>query len=52
LPDIFSHLHPEIAVDVLNLFNQVYAYRIGTGYVGSAYGPPRRVFVRLSVPFS
>jgi hypothetical protein len=50
--DIFSHLHPEIAVDVFNLFNQVYAYRIGTGYVGSAYGPLRRVFVRLSVPFS
>jgi outer membrane receptor protein involved in Fe transport len=50
--DISSHLHPEIAVDVLNLFDQVYAYRIGTGYVGSAYGPPRRVFVRLSVPFS
>ena len=49
---IFAHLHPEIAVDVLNLFNQVYAYRIGTGYVGSAYGPLRRVFVRLSVPFS
>jgi hypothetical protein len=50
--DIFSHLRPEIAVDVLNLFNEVYAYRIGTGYVGSAYGPLRRVFVRLSVPFS
>ena len=50
--DIFSHLRPEIAVDVLNSFNEVYAYRIGTGYVGSAYGPLRRVFVRLSVPFS
>jgi hypothetical protein len=34
------------------MFNEVYAYRIGTGYVGSAYGPLRRVFVRLSVPFS
>ncbi len=50
--DILSHLHPEIAIDVFNLFNQVYAYRIGTGYVGSAYGPLRRVFVRLAVPFS
>ena len=29
-----------------------YAYRIGTGYVGSAYGPLRRVMVRLSVPFT
>jgi hypothetical protein len=50
--DIFSHQHPEIAIDVLNLFDQVYAYRIGTGYVGSAYGPLRRVLVRLSVPLS
>jgi len=50
--DIFSRLHPEIAIDVFNLFNEVYAYRIGTGYVGSAYGPLRRVFARLAVPFS
>lgn len=49
--DLFRHSNPEIAIDVFNLFNQVYAYRIGTGYVGSAYGPLRRVFVRLAVPF-
>jgi len=45
-------LHPELAVDVLNAFDDVYAIRIATGYVGSAYGPLRRVMVRLSVPFS
>lgn len=44
-------LRPEVALDVLNAFDDVYAIRIATGYVGSAYGPPRRVMLRLSVPF-
>jgi hypothetical protein len=44
-------LHPEVALDVLNAFNDVYAIRIATGYVGSAYGPLRRMMLRLSVPF-
>ena len=49
-------LRPEVAFDVLNLFNEVYAYRIATGYstggeVGSAYAPLRQVRVRVSVPF-
>jgi len=44
-------LHPEVAFDVFNVFNEVYAYRIATGYGGSAYGPPRRVNVRLVIPF-
>ena len=44
-------LQPEVAFDVFNVFNDVYAYRIATGYVGSAYGPPRRVNVRLVIPF-
>ena len=45
-------LRPEVAIDVLNAFDDVYAIRIATGYVGSAYGPLRRVMVRLAVPFS
>ena len=45
-------LRPEVALDVLNAFNDVYAIRIATGYVGSAYAPLRRVVLRLSVPFS
>jgi hypothetical protein len=44
-------LRPELAFDVYNLFNDVYAYRISTGYVGSAYAPLRRIAVRLIVPF-
>jgi outer membrane cobalamin receptor len=44
-------LHPEVAVDVLNAFDAVYAIRIANGLVGSAYGPLRQVDVRLSVPF-
>ena len=42
-------LHPEVALDVLNAFDDVYAIRIATGYVGSAYGPLRRVMLRLTV---
>ena len=42
-------LHPEVALDVFNVFNDVYKYRIATGYVGSAYGPLRRVDVRLII---
>ncbi len=41
---------PEVALDVLNLFDDVYAYRIATGYIGSAYGSPRRFMVRVSIP--
>jgi hypothetical protein len=44
-------LRPEVAFDVFNVFNDIYAYRIGTGYVGSAYAPLRRVNVRLIIPF-
>jgi hypothetical protein len=45
-------LRPELAVDVRNLFDVVYAYRIATGSLsGSAYGPLRTVDVRLILPF-
>ncbi|HUJ59120.1 MAG TPA: TonB-dependent receptor [Kofleriaceae bacterium] len=40
------------AVDVLNLFDEHYAYRIGNGFVGSSYGAPRTVFVSLSLPLA
>jgi outer membrane receptor protein involved in Fe transport len=40
---------PEAAVDILNLFDELWAYRIGTAsVVGSAYAPLRRVFGRLT----
>jgi len=44
-------LRPELALDVFNVFDDVYAVRIATGYVGSAYGPLRRVNVRLKASF-
>lgn len=42
---------PELAIDVLNVFDDVYAIRIATGYVGSAFGPLRRVNVRIKASF-
>ena len=44
-------LRPEVAVDVLNAFDAVYAIRIANGFVGSAYGALRQVDVRVMVPF-
>lgn len=44
-------LHPEVAVDVFNALDAVYAIRIGNGFVGSAYGPLRQVNGRLTIPF-
>jgi hypothetical protein len=45
-------LQPELALDVRNLFDVVYAYRVATGSpAGSAYGPLRSVEVRLILPF-
>jgi hypothetical protein len=49
---VSPHLRPEVAVDVFNVFDDVYASRLGNGYVGSAYGALRHVDVRLTVPFS
>jgi hypothetical protein len=44
-------LRPEVALDVRNLFNVVYAYRIATGSLaGSAYGSLREVILRLILP--
>jgi hypothetical protein len=45
-------LHPEVAFDVFNVFDEIYPTRIGNGYIGSAYGALRHVDVRLTVPFS
>ena len=41
---------PEVAFDVFNLFNDLYAYRIGTGFFGnSQFGALRRFDIRLIV---
>lgn len=47
------HAYPvKVAVDVINVADAHYAYRIGNGFVGSSYGAPRTVFLSLSLPFS
>lgn len=46
----FAALHPEVAIDVFNVFNAAYAIRIANGFVGSAYGALRQVDLRLTVP--
>lgn len=45
-------LQPRVAVDVINLFDARYAYRIANGFVGSSYAAPRSVFVRLAIPLT
>jgi len=42
----------KLAVDIVNLFDAHYAYRIGNGFVGSSYGAARSVFVSISVPLA
>jgi hypothetical protein len=45
-------LRPELAIDVRNLFDVVYAYRISTGSLaGTAYGSLREVDLRLTIPW-
>jgi outer membrane cobalamin receptor len=42
----------KVGVDVINVADAHYAYRIGNGFVGSSYGAPRTVFLSLSLPLS
>ncbi len=43
-------LRPKVAVDIVNLLDAHYAYRIGNAFVGSSYAAPRSVFARLAIP--
>lgn len=45
-------LRPRVAVDIINLFDAHYAFRIGNGFVGSSYAAPRSVFLRIAIPLS
>ncbi len=50
--DWSSGFKTEFALDVQNVFNVVYAYRIATGSLaGTAYAPLRAVNMRLLIPF-
>jgi outer membrane cobalamin receptor len=45
-------LHPEVALDVLNAFNEVYTYRIATGdLAGTDYAPLREILLRVILHF-
>ena len=44
-------MKPALAVDIVNLFDERYAYRINNGFNGSHWAPGRSVFARLSVNF-
>ena len=45
-------LRPQVAFDVFNLFNDIYAYRLGTGFFGnSQYAALRRFDLRLIFHF-
>lgn len=47
------HAYPvRFGVDIVNLFDARYAYRIANGFVGSSYAAPRTVFISLSVPLA
>jgi hypothetical protein len=41
-----------VAIDVINVADAHYAYRIANGFVGSSYGAPRSVYFTLSVPLT
>jgi outer membrane cobalamin receptor len=41
-----------VAIDIINVANEYYAYRIANGFVGSSYGQPRSVFLTLSLPLA
>ncbi len=47
------HAYPiKVGMDVINVADARYAYRIGNGFVGSSYGAPRTVFLTLSIPLA
>jgi len=41
-----------VGVDVINVFDEHYAFRIANGFVGSSYAPARTVYVSLSLPLA
>ena len=44
-------LRPTLAIDVVNLFDAQYAYRLFNGFNGSHWAPGRSVYLRGSVHF-
>ena len=47
------HAYPiRVGIDVINLFDAHYAFRIANGFVGSSYAPARSVYLTLSIPLA
>ena len=47
------HAYPvKLGIDIVNVFDARFAYRIANGFVGSSYAAPRTVFLSLSVPLA
>jgi len=47
------HAYPvRVGVDIINLFDSHYAFRIANGFVGSSYAPARSVYLTLSIPLA
>ncbi len=45
-------MRPTLAFDIFNLFNDLYAYRLGTAFFGnSQWAPPRQIDLRLILHF-
>src|SRR5712691_2530154 len=44
-------MRPALAVDLVNLFDARYAYRINNGFNGSHWAPGRSIFARVSASF-
>jgi hypothetical protein len=44
-------LRPKLTLDVVNVLNSQYAYRIANGFNGSHWAPGRSAFVRLTTSF-
>jgi hypothetical protein len=45
-------LRPRVAIDIINLFDAHYAYRLANGIFGSTWAPPRQFFVRIAFPLT
>ena len=44
-------MRPAFAVDLVNVFDTHYAYRINNGFNGSHWAPGRSIFARVSANF-
>ena len=41
-----------VGIDVINVSDERYAFRIANGFVGSSFAPPRSIYLTLSIPLA